>query len=32
MPKRVPRLVAETPEEQARYTRAETHRLSKRGT
>jgi acyl-CoA thioesterase YciA len=31
-PKRVPRLVPETPEEQARYTRAETHRLSKRGT
>ncbi len=32
MPKRVPRLVPETPEEQARYARAETHRLSKRGT
>jgi acyl-CoA hydrolase len=31
-PKRVPRLVPETPEEQARYARAETHRLSKRGT
>ena len=31
-PRRVPRLVPETPEEQARYTRAETHRLSKRGT
>jgi acyl-CoA hydrolase len=30
-PKRVPRLVPETPEEQARYARAETHRLSKRG-
>jgi acyl-CoA hydrolase len=32
MPKRVPRLVAETPEERERYARAETHRLSKRGT
>jgi acyl-CoA hydrolase len=32
MPKRVPRLVPETPEERARYARAETHRLSKRGT
>jgi acyl-CoA hydrolase len=31
-PKRVPRLVPETPEERARYARAETHRLSKRGT
>ena len=31
-PKRVPRLVPETPEEQARYNRAESHRLSKRGT
>jgi acyl-CoA hydrolase len=31
-PKRVPRLVPETPEEQARYDRAETHRLSKRKT
>jgi acyl-CoA hydrolase len=31
-PKRVPRLVPETPEEQSRYDRAETHRLSKRGT
>jgi acyl-CoA hydrolase len=32
MPKRVPRLVPETPEERERYARAETHRLSKRGT
>jgi acyl-CoA hydrolase len=31
-PKRVPRLVPETPEERERYARAETHRLSKRGT
>ncbi|MDP9244461.1 MAG: acyl-CoA thioesterase [Chloroflexota bacterium] len=31
-PKRVPRLVPETPEERERYTRAEAHRLSKRGT
>ena len=31
-PKRVPRLVPETPEQQARYARAENHRLSKRGT
>jgi acyl-CoA thioesterase YciA len=31
-PKRVPRLVPETPEERVRYARAETHRLSKRGT
>ena len=31
-PKRVPRLVPATPEEQARYTRAEAHRLGKRGT
>ncbi len=29
-PKRVPRLIAETDEERARYARAETHRLSKR--
>jgi acyl-CoA hydrolase len=32
MPKRVPRLVPETPEERERYARAEAHRLSKRGT
>jgi acyl-CoA hydrolase len=31
-PTRVPRLVPETPEERERYARAETHRLSKRGT
>jgi len=31
-PKRVPRLVPETPEERERYARAENHRLSKRGT
>jgi len=30
IPMRVPRLVPGTPEEQARYTRAETHRMSKR--
>jgi acyl-CoA hydrolase len=29
-PCRVPRLIPETPEEQARYQRAETHRLGKR--
>ena len=32
MPKRVPRLVPETPAERERYARAEAHRLSRRGT
>jgi acyl-CoA hydrolase len=29
-PRRVPRLIPETPDQQARYQRAESHRLSKR--
>ena len=32
VPTRVPRLVPETPEEQARYARAEAHRMSKQKT